>query len=189
MAPVIDGGIGQVDWLLAATMRDDESIWKDVDDNANGLESLTFWGEQSGWVRDVLALPSSTWETCFSEGEVECMKQAEHAVKAGGVAFFLVDSNVIKDGGSDNEDDMHWRRSSHKARSAPTAPSEKVHSKDDDFPPDHWVAYLGGLDLGNAPAAHDAVSIRLWSWGREYLVTGTVDAFTQYLYAVVTGLD
>ncbi|MFY0568726.1 hypothetical protein ACN28E_33570 [Archangium lansingense] len=185
--PVIAGDIGQVDWLLAATMRDDENIWEDIDDTANGLESMTFWGEQRGWIRDVLNLPSGGWETCFNSGEVDCMKKAEQAVKAGGVAFFLVDANVIKDGGSDHEEEMYWQRSTHKARTAPTSLSSKVHSKDDDFPPDHWVAYLGGLNLGPDPDSGAPVAIRLWSWGREYLVTGTVDAFTEYLYAVATG--
>jgi hypothetical protein len=185
--PKIVGNIGQVDWLLAATMRDDENIWEDVDDNANGLESMTFWGEQRDWVRDLLDLPNGGWETCFNWGEVDCMKQAQEAVNAGGVAFFLIDSNLLKDGGSDDEEEMRWRRSIHTARKPPSPLSGEVHSKDDDFPPDHWVAYLGGLNLGDDPDDNDAVSIRLWSWGREYVVTGTVGAFTEYLYAVVTG--
>lgn len=184
---VVADDIGQVDWLLAATMRDDENIWEDVDDDANGLESMTFWGEQRDWARDVLNLSNGGWETCFNWGEVNCMKKVENAVKAGGVAFFLVDANLLKDGGSDDEEDMHWRRSRHKVR-APVPPlSSLVHSKDDDFPPDHWVVYLGGLNLGDDPDANAPVSMRLWSWAREYLVTGTVDAFTEYLYAVATG--
>jgi hypothetical protein len=185
--PVIAGDIGQVDWLLTATMRDDENIWEDVDDDANGLESMTFWGEQRGWARDVLNLPSGGWETCFNWGEVDVMKKAQNAVNAGGVAFFLVDANLLKDGGSDDEEDMHWRRSRHRARTSVPPLSTLVHSKDDDFPPDHWVVYLSGLNLVGDPDPDAPVSIRLWSWAREYVVTGTVDAFTEYLYAVATG--
>lgn len=162
--PVIAGAIGQVDWLLGATMRDDENIVEDVDDDASGLESMTFWGEQRGWIRDVLELAGGGWKTCFVSGEVDCMKRAEAAVKAGGVAFFLVDANLIRDGGSDDEEDMHWRSSAHRARLAPAALSSEVHSKDDTYL-DHWVAYLGGLDLGADPDDYAAVSIRLWSWG------------------------
>ncbi len=187
--PVIAGDIGQVDWLLAATMRDDENIWEDVDDDANGLESMTFWGEQRDWTRDVIGLPFGGWETCFSWGEITCMKKAQNAVNAGGVAFFLVDANVLKDGGDDDEEDMRWRRGAHTARQAPAALGNLIHSEDDAFPPDHWVGYLGGLALGANPGDDDPVSIRLWSWGREYLVTGTVDAFTEYLYGVVTGTE
>ena len=185
--PVIGGEIGQVDWLLAATMRDDENIWEDVDDDANGLESMTFWGEQRDWTRDVLELAGGGWETCFVYGEISCMQKAESAVKAGGVAFFLIDANLLKDGGSDDEEDMRWRRSSHSARAEPPPLGSLTHSEDDAFPPDHWVGYLGGLNLGSDPDDDDPVSIRLWSWGREYVVTGTVDAFTEYLYGVVTG--
>lgn len=185
--PVLVGNIGQVDWLLAATMRDDENIWEDVDDDANGLESMTFWGEQRDWTRDVLNVPNGGWETCFSFGEISCMRKAEAAVKSGGVAFFLVDANLIKDGGGDDEENMFWQRAQHTARSAPASLGPLVHSKDDDFPPDHWVAYLGGLNLRPDPDDDDPVSIRLWSWSREYVVQGSVDAFSEYLYGVVTG--
>lgn len=186
--PVVSGAIGQVDWLLAATMRDDENIWEDVDDDANGLESMTFWGEQRGWIRDLLGLSGGGWETCLFWGGKDCMKKAEAAVKAGGVAHFLIDANMIKDGGSDNEEDMWYRYSAHQKRSAPSGfPPAKTHSKDDDLPPDHWVAYLGGFNLGNDPGDGDPVKIQIWSWGKRYEVTGTVEAFTEYLYGVCTG--
>jgi hypothetical protein len=185
--PVVAGAIGQVDWLLAATMRDDANIWEDVDDDANGLESMTFWDEQRSWARDVLDLPVGGWETCFSWGEVDCMKKAQHAVEAGGVAFFLIDANLLHDGGDDDEEEMWWRKSSHNAGKTPSGLGDKVHSEDDDIPPDHWVIYLGGLNLPDDPGDDDPVAIRLWSWGAEFEVTGTVDAFTEYLYAVVTG--
>ena len=185
--PVLGGPIGQVDWLLGATMRDDENIIFDVDDDANGLESMTLWGEQFDWTRDVLNLPHCSWRTCLTSGEKECMQLAEAAVKAGGVAFFLVDANVIKDGGDDDEEFMFWQRSQHAARTAPSAFGPLTHSEDDDIPPDHWVTYVDGLNLGVAPGDDDAVAIRVWSWSREYVIQGSVFAFTEYLYAVVAG--
>ncbi|MGZ3415593.1 MAG: hypothetical protein ACXVAT_17375 [Isosphaeraceae bacterium] len=186
--PKAPGPIGEVDWLLATAMRDDENIWEDVEGDANGLESMTFWGEQRGWIRDVLDLPGGGWETCFWWGETECMKKADASVKAGGVAHFLIDANLLTDGGSDTEEDMWFRYSEHTARSAPTTfPVTNQHSKDDDFPPDHWVAYLGGLQLSTDPDDSDVVDMMLWSWGRRYHVTGTVGSFAEYLYAVCTG--
>ena len=189
MEPVADGAIGQVDWLLAATMRDDANIWEDVDDDAYGLESMTLWDEERNWTRDVLDLPGGGWETSFSWGAVGCMRKAQDAVDAGGVAFFLIDANLLTDGGDDDEEDMWWRRSRHDALKAPTEFGNKHHSKDDDLPPDHWVIYLGGLNLGDEPKDGDPVAVRLWSWAGEYEVTGTVEAFTEYLYAVVTGTN
>lgn len=187
--PVTAGLIGQADWLVAATMRDDENIWEDVDDTANGIETITLWDEQRGWTRDVLNLPNGGSAICFSWGEIDCMKKAQNAVNSGGVAFFLIDSNLLKDGGSDDEEDMWWRLLRRQLPNLSKTPVNTItHSKDDDLlPPDHWVVYLGGLNLGEDPDDADPVSIRLWSWGGEFEVTGTVDAFTEYLYGVVTG--
>jgi hypothetical protein len=185
--PVAQGEIGQVDWLLAAAMRDDANIWEDVDGDATWLEAMTFWDEQRSWTIDVLDLPYGAWETCFSWGEIDCMRQAQDTVNAGGVAFFLIDGNLIKDGGADDESVMRYRRSWRTARSAPGAFSDRIKSEDDALPPDHWVIYLGGFDLGSDPQDDDRIKIRLWSWGSEFEVTGTVDDFAEYLYAVVTG--
>lgn len=186
--PKIPGPIGEVDWLLATAMRDDENIWEDIEGDANGLESMTFWAEQRGWIRDVLDLPGGGWETCFSWGETDCMKKAAAAVAAGGVAHLLVDANLLKDGGDDDEEDMRFRWSSHSARHVPSAfPGTWTHSQDDDVPPDHWVAYLGGTQLGADPADDDVIDVTLWSWGCRYQVTGTVGSFGEYLYAVCTG--
>ncbi len=185
--PVAAGPIGQVDWLIAASMRDDANIWEDVDDDANGIESMTFWDEQRSWIRDVLDLPNGGWETCFSWGEIDCMRKAQNAVNAGGVACFLIDVNLLINGHSDREENMWWRKSAHIARKKPSGYGNKVHSKDDDIPPDHWVIYLGGFNLGSDPDDDDPIEIKLWSWGQVYKVTGTVDAFAEYLYAVTTG--
>jgi hypothetical protein len=185
--PVAAGKIGQVDWLLAATMRDDANIWEDVDDDANGLESMTFWDEERSWTEDVLDLPVGGWETCFSWGEIDCMRKAQNAVNAGGVAFFLVDANLLKNGADDREENMWWRQSEHVARKKPGPLGSKVHSEDDCIPPDHWVIYLSGFDLGANPRDNDPIKVRLWSWGSVFEVTGTVDAFAEYLYGVVTG--
>ncbi len=168
-------------------MRDDANIWEDVDGDANGLESLTFWGDERSWTQDVFDLPLGGWETCFSWGEIDCMRHAQNAVKAGGVAFFLIDTNLLHNGGSDREENMWWRKSVPAARKKPTSHGSKIHSEDDAIPPDHWVAYRGGFDLGGNPGDNDPIAIRLWSWGSVFKVTGTVDAFSEYLYAVVYG--
>lgn len=58
------------------------------------------------------------------------------------------------------------------------------HCRGSSFPPDHWVVLVGGLLL----SGHDgSIVFRLWSWGGEYLVDGAASAFTEYLYAIVTG--
>jgi hypothetical protein len=170
-------------------MRDDENVWEDVEGNAaNGLETITTWGEQADWSRDVLGLPNTGWETCFTSGEVDVMRKVRNAVSAGGVGFFCIDSALISDGGDDDEENAWWRASAHFAGAAPTGFGEKFHSEDDGPPwPNHWVVYLGGMSLSADPADDDPLEFRVWSWGREYKLTCTVDAFSEYLYAGATG--
>ena len=115
------------------------------------------------------------------------MYLAEATVKTGGVAFLMIDANMIKNGGGDDEQKIYFQNFQHFPRSPSVNSSAKVHSKDDDYPPDHWVFYLDGLNFGKSPELSDAVAIRLWSWNSEYLVTGRGEAFGKYLYGVVAG--
>ena len=62
------------------------------------------------------------------------------------------------------EEDMYWQRSRHKAGEPIKPFGPKTHSSDDNFPPDHWVAFLGGSDLQNA-TDETKVSLRAWCWG------------------------
>lgn len=178
------GELTDVDWLWAATIRDDENITEDVDDG-QGLEGLTLWGAMADWTRQLLGL-NSHWETCFHSGELDALLRAQDAIDAGGVAFMLVDANLIKDGGDDDEEDMRWRRAQHVARKPLGAPGSEHHSEDDAFPPDHWVVYLGGL-TPHHPGVDDHIELKVWSWGREYTMSGNCDSFGEYLYAIVTG--
>ena len=160
----------------------------DVEGGASGgksLQGLTTWSPMADWTDDIVKL-NYHWETCFVSGELEALLHAQDAIDAGGVAFLMIDSNLIRDGGDDDEEDIHYRKSPH-AAGEPVAPmGNPVHSKDDDLPPDHWVAYLGGLTPRN-PGDDDTITLQLWSWGAEYQMSGTADSFGEYLYAVVTG--
>jgi hypothetical protein len=178
--------IAHVEWLVAATIRDDENITEDVNDG-KGLEGLTTMGAMSSWTEDILNLTVSELGGIWSSsGEYDMMHLAEATVKAGGVAFLFIDANMIKNGGDDDEEEMYFQWFEHFSRS-PIKPSQKFHSKDDNWPPDHWVIYLDGLNFGKPPEPSDAVAIRLWCWGGEYVVTGTAEAFGEYLYGVVLG--
>jgi hypothetical protein len=179
--------IAQVEWLLAATIRDDENITEDVNDGTD-IEGITMMGAMSGWTEDILNLTVTEvggWES--SSGEDAMMHLAEATVKAGGVAFLFVDANMIQDGGDDDEEEMYFQRFLHRSRLSVVGSLSKCHSKDDNWPPDHWVIYLDGLNFGKPPDSSDAVAIRLWSWASEYMVTGTAEAFGEYLYGVVAG--
>ncbi len=185
--------IAQVEWLLAATIRDDENLTEDVNDGTD-IEGLTMLGAMVGWTEDILNLTATELGGALSSsGEDEMMHLAETSVKAGGVAFLLIDKNMIEAGPNDTEEEMYFQKFRHSSRSPTINASAKVHSKDDIWGPElfienfHWVIYLDGLNFGKPPEPSDAVEIRLWSWSSEYVVTGTAEAFGEYLYGVVTG--
>ncbi len=173
--------------MLAATMREDENVSEDVDDGGD-YESYTLPGAMERWTHDLLGLDSQL-QTCYSTDELKALQVARHAVDAGGVAFMLIDSNLIRDGGSDDEEEMRWRSTWHLPRQPVGPPNPLTHSKDDadgPLPMDHWVVYLGRLKPPN-PSGGDSITLRLWSWGREFTMKGTANAFGEYLYAVVAG--
>lgn len=181
--PVPSGPIRPIDWLLAATMRDAANLWEDVE-NAKGLEALTLWPEMAYWTRNLLGL-GSTWETTFAYGELDAIRAGQQAIDAGGVAFLLIDSDLIKDGSAtgETEEDMHWECAPHRP-GQPVGPFGAVtHSRDDDLP-DHWIVFLGDLALGDDDGP---IALRVWSWGCEFRLTGSADGFGEYLFAVVTG--
>jgi len=143
--------IAHVEWLLAATIRDDENLMMDVEDGT-GWEAATAMGAMTSWTEDILNLTAIELGDALSfSGEYEMMHLAEATVKAGGVAFFMIDANMIKAEPSDTEEEMYFQRFQHFSRSSVVGTSAKVHSKDDDFPPDHWVIYLNGLNFGKPP--------------------------------------
>ena len=182
--PVPQGQLTDVDWLFAATIRDDENVFEDVDDG-EGLEGMTLWGAMQGWTGDLLGLHPN-WESCFHSGELDALMAAQSAIDAGGVAFLLIDANLLKDGGDDDEEDMYWQLASHTPRQPVGGLGSAKHSEDDAFPPDHWVVYLGELNPRN-PGEDDQITLKLWYWGREYVISGNCDSFGEYLYGVVTG--
>lgn len=178
--------LAQVDWLLLATLRDDANVMDDIDDG-EGLEAYTLWGGMRDWTRDVLGLAGNGWETCLLSGEADVMRKLRDALVQGGVAFLLVDSNLLTDGGDDDEEEIGYQEAVHNLATAQPALGPRIHSEDDAFPPDHWVALLSGLELKAEPADEDTVSLRVWCWGAEYEITGTVEALGEYLYAGVWG--
>lgn len=175
---------GEVDWMVSATMREAENVFEDIDDG-EGIEGMTLPGAMEQWTRDLLGLSSQLFE-CYHTDELEAMQVARHAVNAGGVAFLLVDANLIKDGADDSEENMRWQSAAHRRRQPVGSLGPLTHSEDDAWPPDHWVLYLGGLSPAN-PAEEDMITLKLWSWGSEFAMRGTAEAFGEYLYAVVAG--
>jgi hypothetical protein len=179
----VPASLDAADWMIAATMRDAGNMHEDVDDDARGLEAMTLWGAMAHWTRDVLGL-NSRWETTIHAGELRALRECQNAVDVGGSAFLLIDSELIRMGDGETEEDAWWRRALHIAGRPPEPYGPETHARDDNWPPDHWVIFLGDLSL--AGDSYPA-SFRLWSWGSEFLVRGTADSLGEYVYAAVTG--
>lgn len=188
----LPGDIHQVDWLLAGTMRDDENWIEDVDSDGggplgtdfNGIETLTWPLEMKHWVRGVLGL-SADVDDCWAAGEEEALSNGDNAVRAGGIAILCIDSNLIRDGSADDEEDVFWVRTEHHPdleSLRPRTSSALTHSVDDTYWPDHYAALIQPVDWtpGN-------FEVRLYSWGSEFVVTGSPSSFWEYLYNVIIG--
>ena len=185
--PVPDGDIAGVEWLYVATMRDSENVTDDVD-NGEGIEGITWPFELEEWTDDVLGLKTDYFP-CVLGGELGATREGQQAVSNGGVAFLLVDKNLLKDGAEDgtpdSEESMWWRRRRHNPGGTVDDYGGWHHCKDDDYPPDHYVVLLGGLQ--GAVSGGKEFRVLLWSYGYVYEVIGSADSFGEYLYGVITG--
>jgi len=183
-SPAIDAA----DWLLTATLRDDENGVFDIDgeDARSNIAGFTLRAEMAAWTRDILGL-KPTIVSCVTSGEVDAIRRADATLRAGGTALLLIDANLIKDGTGNHEEDISYQRINH-AGGQPGWKQPSLHSRDDGVY-DHWVVCLGDLQI--ASGANDdsksPMSVRLWSWGAEFVVSGTAEAFSEYLYTVVLG--
>lgn len=184
--PVAAGDMGAVDWLYAATIRDSENVMDDVD-NGRGFEGITWPFELEEWTVDVLGLRADYFP-CVLGGELGAIREGYQAVRDGGVAFLLIDKNLLhdgsEDGSPDSEEEMWWRRRGDRG-GVSSGYGGFHHSKDDDYPPDHYVVLLGGLR--GAEGGGTDFRVRLWSFGYVYEVSGAADSFGEYLYGVITG--
>jgi hypothetical protein len=167
--------------MVVATIRDDENLTEDVDDG-RGMEGFTWPTEIPRWFEQILGLRGEL-HNVYNSGEMDAMRAAHRAIQAGGVAILLIDSDLLKDGPNDNEEDV-W----HRRRGLPDESwTPRQHSKDDnDVIPSHYVVLLGGLKGLDEDDKLD-FSMRLWSWTKEYEITGSAEGASEYIYWVLTG--
>lgn len=192
---VVPEDMASADWVLAGTMRDDENWIEDVDSDKpnwpvflhseyHGLETLTWPLEIKYWIQDLLQLRADV-DDCWADGEIEALRAGSRAVAEGGVAILCIDSNLLKHQEGDTEEEIYWRSIEHSVGpDGPEigSPSERNRSTDDSYFPTHWAPLVEPVTFRGRE-----LSARLWSWNSEFLLTGTKDAFSEYLYNVVIG--
>lgn len=153
-------GMTASDWMLMATLRENANEFFQVDSNSGDLElGVSTHGEMKDWTRDVLLLSSASIETCFVYGEYPAIRKAQTSYNNGGVAFVMVDADVLFDGGST-------------LTGIPT----------------HWIGFLGNLQIADeewweTDAEH--VDYDCYTWGRKAKVCASEQRFEAGTFAVV----
>jgi len=155
-------GVGQdmspADWMLVATMRDEENAIFPVDGDATGIDAqiqgMTTQWEMEGWTGEVLFKDNTEISTTFVWGERDAITYADQVYNAGGSAFLMISSDLL------------------------LRPDENTNP----FLPDHWVVYRGGLTVTD-----DRIQFSVWSWAQSYSVDVPLSRFEDCMYGIVTG--
>lgn len=91
------GTISVADWMLMATLRDVENALFPVEgDSNNFVMGVTTPWEMKGWCFEILGYNKVAFESTFVYGEIDAMRTAQRVWSRGGVAFLLIDSNLLK---------------------------------------------------------------------------------------------
>ena len=94
---------------------------------------LTTPGEMKGWASELLCFDTINYDSTYFTGEFDAMEKAAQVRSAGGVAFLLVDAALVDE-------------------------KEPVVAT-----PNHWVSFLGDLDITGDDERH--IRFKCYSWG------------------------
>ncbi|GAA5204750.1 hypothetical protein [Microbacterium jejuense] len=145
------------DWMLIATMRNDENAIFGVSADSSGftsqVEGMTTPWEMEGWTSELLLKSTVSNSTTFVWGEFDAIRYAHQVWSAGGSAFIMLHSDMF------------------------SAPDGMVPPW-----PDHWVVYAGGLDESGG-----RIRFSVYSWGNIYPLDLSLDHFENCMFGIVTG--
>jgi len=153
-------GISVADWLLMATMRETENAIFRIDaDSGDVALGLTTPWEMKGWARELLGFRKLSYTSTAMWGEFEAIRRAKIVREASGLAFLLVTASMIKG----------------------TAEPLVAY-------PDHWVSFLGDLNIDDGvwyrwDSGH--VSFSCYSWAAPKSVSAGEGEFEDCLWGVV----
>ena len=158
-----NGPVGQsmspADWMLIATMRDNENavfgVSPDADGALAGIQGMTTHWEMEGWTSEILLYDNVDNSTTFVWGEFDAIRHADSVYQGGGVAFIMIHADLLEVADS-------------------TIPPW----------PTHWVVYRGGLNIDDSAGR---IQLSVYSWGQIYNVDVTLSRFEDCMFGTVTG--
>jgi hypothetical protein len=126
--------MGQVDWMVLATLRESENSLFPVEPNApdliRNLAGMTKSWEMIGWIKEILGYTQVEYNHAYLLNDLSALQKAEAAIAAGGAVFSLITAEGLLN--------HEW-----------VIPI-----------PNHWVSILGNIQANDENTAFD---IYTWS--------------------------
>lgn len=89
--------ISFADWILMATLRDTANAVFDVDsESGDFVMGLTIPSEIKGWTFELLGYDTVDYTSTYTFGEIGAMQTAQKLSAAGGVAFLMIDADLLR---------------------------------------------------------------------------------------------
>jgi hypothetical protein len=151
--------IPQIDWMLAATLREAENLFFSV---TSKFGQLTLDEAMKTWATELLLDCHRTEVTsCYTFGALEALQKAQTAIGRGGVAFLLIDSVLLGTGQGLNV-------------AIPMVGKINLHV------PTHWITVAEPITISKNS------SFNCFTWAQKRPVDKPQDEVLKNLYSVVT---
>ncbi len=103
------GGMAEIDWMFAATLRNDANALLRVrSDLLGGVRGATLSGAMQDWSRQLLGMTRVEDISTETGGELDAIRRAGEVVANGGHAFLQVEARPLLRNGSDRLHYDHW---------------------------------------------------------------------------------
>ena len=162
--------MGQVDWMVLATLRESENLIFPVEPEApeilRGLGGMTKSWEMKGWVREVLGYAQVRYDHTYLLRDIKTLRRAADVIASGGVAFALVTAEGLLGKKTPSRADM------------PIAY------------PNHWITLLGNIDIQSGSGGkgdNGRVSFDVYTWARKLHVDVDEAPFKRFFWGVIMG--
>ena len=163
--------MAQADWMLLATLRDCANTIVPVHPKAprliRELGGITKPWEINGWVKELLGYSQMKSHPAILSGEFRALQEADSAIKDGGVAFGLINSQGLLG-----------------TNSFLAARFHRIY-------PNHWVTILGNISIEPPTKItknkQSRVQFDMYSWGRKIHVNTDTATIKDFFWGVTVG--